>query len=293
MSLRLLSGGRGTGYHPLRGALESALGLVYRENWPARLWALVPGACRVETRVVRAALLPPGSAPMRIGFVSDLHLGPTTPMPLLEAAFDELSRARLDALLLGGDYVFLDATPEKADALQRLVSRVPARHKLAVLGNHDLWTDHGLVEEALSAAGVTVLVNDGAWLGSDGLVGVVGLDDPWTGALDAERAFRITLGTAPEALVVLCHSPDGLPAAHEAHAELAPDLPCLYLCGHTHGGQVSTPLGPPIVPGRYGKRYPFGHHEHEGLPLFVSRGVGATELPVRTYAPPEVVIVEL
>jgi predicted MPP superfamily phosphohydrolase len=53
-------------------------------------------------------------------------------------------------------------------------------------------------------------------------------------------------------------------------------------------------MGPLIVPGRYGKTLPFlGHHEHEGLPLFVSRGVGATELPVRTYAPPEVVIVEL
>lgn len=169
---------------------------------------------------------------------------------------------------------------------------MPARHKIAVLGNHDLWTDHGLVEEALANAGATVLVNDAVWLGGD-TIGVVGLDDPWTGTLDAERAFRIALGPAPEALVVLCHSPDGLPAAHEAHAALAPDLPCLYLCGHTHGGQVSTPLGPPIVPGRYGKRYPFGHHEHEGLPLFVSRGVGASGLPVRTYAPPEVVMVDL
>lgn len=241
---------------------------------------------------MRAALLPRGSAPMRIGFVSDLHLGPTTPVPLLEAAFDALASAPLDALLLGGDYVFLDATPEKASALERLVSRVSARHKIAVLGNHDLWTDHGLVEEALANAGATVLVNDAAWLGGD-TIGVVGLDDPWTGTLDAERAFRIALGPAPEALMVLCHSPDGLPAAHEAHAALAPDLPCLYLCGHTHGGQVSTPLGPLIVPGRYGKRYPFGHHEHEGLPLFVSRGVGATELPVRTYAPPEVVMVDL
>jgi hypothetical protein len=168
---------------PASGARSSRRwGLVYRENWPARLWALVPGACRVETRVVRAALLPPGSAPMRIGFVSDsaprAHDAHAAPRSGLRRALSGAPRR---------------APPRRRLRLPRRHARkkptrckgscpvCPARQKVAVLGNHDLWTDHGLVEGgALSAAGVTVLVNDGAWLGSDGLVGVVGLDDPWT-----------------------------------------------------------------------------------------------------------------
>ena len=291
--LRLSSAGRGTGYHPLRGALESAMRLAYSGDWPARLWGKVPWASRPRVVRLRVPLLPPGISPLRVGLATDLHIGPTTPPELLEAAFDVLDAAMLDVLLLGGDYVFLDVSEQKAATLSRLVSRVRASRKLAVLGNHDLWTEHGLLEDALREAGAHVLVNDGARADSDGRVVVAGLDDPWTGEPDARRAFRAADAARADLTLALCHSPDGLPFASAARAELCPEVPCLYLCGHTHGGHASTPWGPVIVPGTYGKRYPFGAHEYEGMRLFVSRGLGATELPVRTYAPPEVVVIDL
>jgi predicted MPP superfamily phosphohydrolase len=46
-----------------------------------------------------------------------------------------------------------------------------------------------------------------------------------------------------------------------------------------------------------GKKYPHGFHEISGasssLYLHVSRGVGATELPIRSYAAPEVAVFDL
>jgi predicted MPP superfamily phosphohydrolase len=227
-----------------------------------------------------------------MGFVSDVHLGPTTPAPLLAAAFGHLARARLDVLLLGGDYVFLDATESKARLLADFVRGVPAPKKLAVLGNHDLWTHHALLEQSLGEAGVQLLLNGSTPLGAPWeTVRVVGLDDPWTGQPDASEALR-DAGDA-DALVVLCHSPDGLPEIRRGLARFPRRRPILYACGHTHGGHVAAPWGPVVVPGRVGKQYPAGLHDVGDMHLHVSRGVGGVEVPIRTYARPDVVIFDL
>jgi predicted MPP superfamily phosphohydrolase len=286
---RLESGGRGSQYHWLRGLLESLAQVLYRGDWPARLWALYPRACRVQCVRQRLAMLPPSAARMRVGFASDLHIGPTTPPALLDAAFELLAREALDVLLLGGDYVFLDADAAKAERLAALVQRVPAVRKIAVLGNHDLWTDHAVLEAALERAGVELLNNQSTQLNGD--VAVIGLDEPWTGILDASAAVR-GIGSA-RALIVLCHSPDGLPDAVRAVSALPGAPPGLYVCGHTHGGQIAAPWGPIVVPGKIGWKYPSGLHHVPPLHLYVSRGVGATELPMRSWAPPEVAVFDL
>lgn len=280
---------RGRHYHRLRAGAEALIAQLYRGDWPAKLWALYPPALRVRVVERSLALLPPSAASVRVGFASDLHIGPTTPPKLLDAAFEALALARLDVLLLGGDYVFLEGTPRKAARLAELVRRVPAAHKYAVLGNHDLWTDHLPLVAALREAGVTVLENEAQKLTNE--LAIVGLDDPWVGEIDALEA--VSALAAPAALLMLCHSPDGLPMARAALATLQPPPASLFLCGHTHGGQIAAPWGPLFVPGKLGKRYPYGFHTLPELSLYVARGVGATELPIRSYAPAEVAVFEL
>jgi hypothetical protein len=218
--------------------------------------------------------------------VSDLHLGPTTAQGTLDRALEVLCEARPDLLVLGGDYVFLDATAESGAELARWIAAAPARTKVAVLGNHDLWADDRAVERALAAGGAEVLVNRGVGLPPphEGVV-VVGLDDLLTGRPDAGLAFSAAQGAA--LVVAVCHSPDGLD--HVAGRGVA-----LLLAGHTHGGQIAAPGPRPIiVPGRLGRRYPFGLHDVDGTTLFVSRGLGGVELPVRVYAPPDVALITL
>ncbi len=290
--LRLTSEGRGTNYSSLRGVIESSLRVAYRGDWPAALWKRIPGACRVRCVRHTVGILPPGASPLRLGFVSDIHIGPTTPRELLEAAFLRLASENLDVLLLGGDYVFLDATEEKAELLASLVRRVPAARKFAVLGNHDLWTHHVILEKALLRAKVELLTNASALLEpTHGAVAVVGLDEPWTGRMDWSRALR-DVGE-PTAMVVLCHSPEGLPSAVQTIQALPGAPRGLYVCGHTHGGHIASPWGPIIVPGRVGKRYPHGAHDIAPFFVHVSRGVGGIELPIRAYASPEVAVFDL
>jgi predicted MPP superfamily phosphohydrolase len=117
-------------------------------------------------------------------------------------------------------------------------------------------------------------------------VAVVGLDDPWTGAPDGDRAFAGAAGAA--VTIAVCHSPGGFPHARGRGA-------ALFLSGHTHGGQVALPGSRPVVlpGGSWARRFPHGLHRDGDTAVFVSRGVGGVELPIRTYAPPDVGVFDL
>jgi predicted MPP superfamily phosphohydrolase len=278
---------RGRHTRGMRQAVVEALAnVLYKGDWPARLWGMVPGATHVEVVRLTLAILPPGTKPLRLAFISDLHIGPTTPNRLLERAFELVANERPDAFLLGGDYVFLEATPARAERLRSLVELVPARTKVAVLGNHDLWTEHGLLERALEEGGAQVLVNRSVRLPEPhGDVYIVGLDEPWAGKPDPVAALA---GVPPGAIkILLCHAPDGFP--------LLPTSIALYLAGHTHGGHIALPGGVPIVlpPGPGSRRWPRGMYRIGDGVAFVSKGVGGAEIPVRAFATPEVVVLTL
>ena len=54
----------------------------------------------------------------------------------------------------------------------------------------------------------------------------------------------------------------------------------LTLAGHTHGGQVRFPCSArPIVPSSFGQRFAAGHIVEGGRHLFVSTGIGTSDLP--------------
>ena len=289
--LKLRATGRGTAYTRRYGVLESILRFAYAFDWPARAWGLVPRSTDVEVVRRTLPLLPKragrsADARLRLGFASDLHFGPTTPRRTLERARALLCEARPDVLLLGGDYVFLGPTRARMAALEAWVAAIPARTKLAVLGNHDLWTEHAHVEAALHRGGARVLVNDAVRLPAPfDDVAIVGVDEPWTGQPDGACAVRAA-GDAPLKLG-LAHAPEAIPHLRGRGVSM-------LLCGHTHGGMVALPGARPLVVyGEWGRRFPHGVHRVDDLDLFVSRGLGGVEIPVRTFAPPDVGVFDL
>jgi hypothetical protein len=264
---------------------EPLLERAFAGAWPARLWGALPWSQRVDLVRHELAVLPAGSRPLRLAFLSDIHVGPTTAERTLDRAFELASAAEPDVLALGGDYLFGAATDGKLGELERRVAGVPASHKVAVLGNHDLWTSWRRVEATLERAGVSVLNNTALALGAphDG-VAVLGIDDPTFGRPDEDAALA-ACGSA-SVRIGLCHSPDGTPRFEQRGV-------ALLLCGHTHGGHLATPWGPPYVPGRLGRRYPHGLHDVGGMRLFVSRGIGGVSIPARSWARPDVAVFDL
>jgi uncharacterized protein len=90
--------------------------------------------------------------------------------------------------------------------------------------------------------------------------------------------------------ILLYHSPELMPEAVEHGLSL-------YLCGHTHGGQVRLPLiGPLLTSSQLGRKYVMGLYRHGRTRLYVSRGVGLEGLSaprIRFMAPPEVTLITL
>jgi predicted MPP superfamily phosphohydrolase len=278
--------GRRRGYGRLRASVESAMRYVYFGEWPAHLWNLYPTSSRIHIIHHRINLQAATGKTCRIVFLSDLHIGPTTPVRLLKKAFAHARTLQPDVLLLGGDYVFLNSNPSYLARLTDLVASVDCPLKYAVMGNHDLWNYDELIIKALQAGGATVLVNKSSTLPAPwNDIAIVGLDDTSAGRCDGARAFA-NLKAIPFRIVV-CHSPDGLLYLGGNHFTI-------FLCGHTHGGQVAAPWGPLVVStGRLCRQYSAGFSHFGAGEVFVSRGVGGVDIPMRFFAPPDILCLEL
>jgi predicted MPP superfamily phosphohydrolase len=153
----------------------------------------------------------------------------------------------------------------------------------AVLGNHDTLA----LAEAVEEVGLRVLFNEGVAVGVPGaLLWLAGVDDPHFYRMDdLDAALR---DAPPEAFrVLLAHTP-------ECAAEAANKGVGLYLCGHTHGGQVRLPgLGPIMINARCPRRRALGHWQAGAMRGFTSAGLGTTDAPVRFGCPPEAVLFTL
>jgi predicted MPP superfamily phosphohydrolase len=198
---------------------------------------------------------------------------------VLDAAAAIVAEEAPDLVLLGGDYV---CTHEREIVgLERfLASLRPRLGVFGVLGNHDLWQDDVAIARALTAAGVRVLVNEEVRLPAPfAHVVLYGMDEPGTGDARAPAPPR-----DGDVRLVLMHAPPGLDLLEPGSFHVA-------FCGHTHGGQVATPAGTPILlPHGAGGRLLAGGglFERSGGQLLVSRGVGMSDVPVRIFAPSEV-----
>ncbi len=238
--------------------------------------------------------LPPGRAPLRFVQISDLHLRGVGPLHRRVAA--ETARARPDFALLTGDSVdHEDALPAQDAFLALLDPRLP---KYAVLGNWEHWS--GVDLRALASVyerhNARLLVNESAVRPhASGPVAITGLDDI-AGAPDLRAAVR-GADAAPVRLL-LAHSPAYRDAV-AAHAQTAGAVPrepvdvagiTLMLSGHTHGGQVTVGGWAPLLPPGSG-RYVRGWFRGDGAPpLYVSRGIGTSVLPIRFGATPELAV---
>ena len=211
--------------------------------------------------------------------LSDIHAdGLAEASGRLEAL---LAAAPCDLAVLTGDYRF-DTHGDYGPCLARMEGIVSSLRAaggvLGILGNHDFIETVPLLERL----GVRMLLNESWALERDGeRLFVAGVDDPhYYAGHDLERALAERL--AGDAMVLLAHSPELYREAREAGVHL-------YLCGHTHGGQICLPGGfAPMVNAACPRRLTKGTWDFKGMRGHTSRGTGASGVAVRFCCPPEV-----
>jgi predicted MPP superfamily phosphohydrolase len=229
--------------------------------------------------------------PLRLLHISDLHVERTTARE--ERLLRLVEELAPDVVVLTGDYLNLsyvyDATAqaEARELLSRLcdVARGPV---YAITGSPPVDRSD-VVPAIFEGLPIAWLPETIAELCLNGhTIQIAGLSCLRERRLDVPRLRRL-LGErrTPEFTLLLYHSPDLMPEAVEAGLDL-------YLCGHTHGGQIRLPLfGALITSSDFWKRYEMGRYEEGNTTLYVSRGLGMEGMGApraRFLAPPEIVL---
>lgn len=260
----------------LRAGLKSA-GLLSRGERNARNLVLREIGFEHET-------LPKEFSGFRILHISDLHAGGVP--GLTERICETVQGLEVDVCVLTGDYRYAlhgpshDIYKDMERILASLNSRLGA---VGILGNHD---SSDMIPE-FERMGLKMLINE-AWEVRSGKesIWLIGLDDPhYYGCDNLPGALAMVPRDAFKVLLV--HTPELFKDAAEAGVNL-------YLCGHTHGGQICLPVvGPLFANTSCSRRYVRGPWQYKELKGYTSAGAGSTLVPVRFHCPPEVGLIEL
>ncbi len=253
-------------------------------------------------------VLAPGSAPIRLLHVSDLHISPTQKRKL--AWISDLARLRPDFVVNTGDTI---SDPNAIPAIMQALEPLFEFPGAFVPGNNDyhapmlknplkyFFPDGGRVlGDPLPWPELAVAMAGEGWLDlthvralakiGDVEIALAGTDDP-----HLRRArYSLIAGVADPSAVVrigAIHSPE--PWLLRSFAADGYDL---VLAGHTHGGQIRVPFGPAIVTncGIDVRRARWLHQWDERMWFHVCAGLGTNPYaPVRIACRPEASLLTL
>ncbi len=240
-------------------------------------WLIESNAVERTRHVVDVGAAAP-VPPLRIVHISDLHAEGFGRRE--ERALALVREAAPDLVVLTGDYTSDERNPSHVASAWRFVSSLEARFGVfAIPGNWD--TD---LRRVLDRTGVRVLQDEGVELDVRGVRVFV------FGSRFASSPPSHGLPGSDVPKILLHHSPDYLEEAARAGFDL-------YLCGHTHGGQVRVPgYGAIVTLSRFGKRYESGSFTLGPTQMYVNRGLGLEggwAPRIRLFCPPEVAEIEV
>jgi predicted MPP superfamily phosphohydrolase len=291
----------------LRGGALIVLGVL-----PAPLWIGVIYAVGLSVIAVYATWIEPfrlgvtvqtyqtpkwksGTPPLRLLHIGDLHIERITRR---ERRLNQLIRElQPDVIVFSGDFVNFSYSN---DPLAKAHIREIIGEWTAPLGVYCVAGTY-TVESSAQARDFTVGLDnlhylEDEWVCVDtpaGELHILGMLT--THILDTDRPKTQGLmddspKNADSLKFMLTHAPDVAPEADAAGYDL-------YVCGHTHGGQLRLPFFGAIFSGSaLGLRFVMGRYDLERMTLYTTRGVGMEGMGApraRFLCPPEIVLWEI
>lgn len=273
-----------------------ALRRFFSEQNPGGVEMLEPRLTRVNVPVAGLDRRLDG---MRIGQISDAHIGAFLGLDHLEAAVAPFLKDPPDVMTVTGD--LLDDARLMPACLD-IIARIPARYgRFFIMGNHENYSGRDeAMHAARSHAGFTSLINEETLITVQGTrIHVSGIDYPpgkqptkvkWQTSpvphpvylrqfpdivRDVARS-TVRVGEADFRLS-LAHHPDNFDEIRKHGVELT-------LSGHTHGGQVA-PVGTHLARSVF--KYNHGLYREGRSHVYVNGGTGHW-WPLRIGVPAEV-----
>jgi len=232
-----------------------------------------------------AASFAPGSPPLKIVLISDLHMERWGRRE--DETIAAIRKLEPDLLLVSGDFINVDHyQPETYTDMHRFFMNLQARYGVyAVGGSVD---DIEETRVALQDTPVHFLNNEIARLEIDSnKIEILGIPSRYRD--DGQMLVELSAELNPNAYkILLYHTPDLAKEKSLANINL-------YLAGHTHGGQIALPfVGAIFTASRYGTEYAAGLYKLANpvnTMLYVTRGLGFEGINtprIRLFARPEI-----
>ncbi|WP_077213328.1 metallophosphoesterase [Bacillus dakarensis] len=217
---------------------------------------------------------------------SDVHFGFHYDEEDLRKVIKIINGLNPDILLFTGDLVHTGSVTTGLTPSLLLELKDIRGGKWAVIGNHDIHTK-GEIIKLYNQANFEVLENSHRQIvHNDQSLYIAGLEDAMYGIPDIEKALKRL--EEHQCILLLAHEPDSAQwiSTYPVNAQFS---------GHSHGGQVRLPFLGPIIKQRMARKYDSGLYfvgESE-MPLYVNRGIGTSQLPIRFFCRPEITVFTL
>ena len=241
--------------------------------------------------------LPESLDGFKITFVSDIQADRFTNENRLSNFIEKLNSTDPDLVLMAGDMI--TSTPDFIELSANQLSKLKAKHGVyTCVGDHDNWAYRGNtakslseVTKALNQVNIPMIDNNKLLLGIDSSnIEVTFITNTYVESVSERLLDSLTNNINKADLrIFLTHQPREfmIKKASEKNYDL-------YLCGHTHGGQVTFlfpfyNLSPTLAETTYMR----GDFWFDNMLMIVTRGLGMSLAPVRFNSTPEITVINI
>jgi predicted MPP superfamily phosphohydrolase len=238
---------------------------------------------KVNELTLKFPNLPPAFNGFRILHLSDLHIDSIPGFAAL--LIHKIKFLEFDLCLLTGDYRrdISGSFNHILKPLKVLSKYIQSQYgTFAVLGNHDTY----LMAQYEQESGMDLLINESVEIIKNGQkILITGTDDPFN--FFTEPALLCLETKGYDFKIAMVHTSELASAAAERNYDL-------YLCGHTHGGQICLKEGVPLISHQFeGKKFNHGKWNVGNMIGYTSRGAGVSGIPIRFNCMAEITIITL
>jgi uncharacterized protein len=225
---------------------------------------------------------------IKILHLSDLHLENISISP--QELYELIAGKDIDLIALTGDFMDRKRSMPKLSPYLQMLNKLEPRYGMyAVFGNHDYvlkGRTFDTLKRTLEENGCRTLQNENTVIDVNGEnLNIIGIDNYSTKHHDVEKSY---LGVQGGYNLVLTHDPNVVLEMNEYRYDY-------LLSGHFHGGQIHWPK--PYHLAKMGRlvrmKMVKGLHYHNGMPFYISEGLGQTGVNIRIGSRPEITFHEI
>jgi predicted MPP superfamily phosphohydrolase len=238
---------------------------------------ICPKIFKINEYKVESTLLPENFNGLKIIQLADIHYGTTINKKQLDKIVKNINLLKPDIIVFTGDLIDKNISPTediKKEIIESLGALNASLYKYSVYGNED---KEEYYEEIMNNTGFTILKNEGKLLFYKGNnpIEIIGFNP-----IDTNPDYSIITNPVDEIDTTNLYK---IIITHESNTieKLMTYNPDLILTSSTLGGVIKLPFLKPLILNKYNDKYYEEHYTINTTEVYVSNGLGTTNINAR------------